>query len=1120
MFLENTFSLVGIAFFVSPPKRLNWQKDNLHMKRMILCKTYADTLKKAGEVATEFGRDPDKKLYVFCEDKLTMSLESEIARANGGGTFNTDVVTFSRFIRKNYKGGELRVLDKQSSAMAVKNILLKNVENLSCFKKCAFDPNTASSIFELIAQLKSATVSHEKLLESSGKTEGVLKSKLSDIAFVYGEYEKYLAEKNVYDSNSYLAILDDILKNGSFNGASAIIVAFGSLTRQGLEIVKTLDKTMENLTAILLSGENEDLYTNEVKTLLMREIGGFSVEESTTPLSKEREVLINRLFNPEALSLPPLETKNVHAYEAANAEEEIKHIAKNIRREVIGGRRYKDIAVAVGEPSGYFGAIERVFGAYEIPFFTDKPEVLSTHPLSKLVLSYFDALRTDYAVENVISLVKNPYFFDKKTADLFENFVLRNAVTRRGIKNGLKLAPDNPERFSDGYAAFEEARRIIFSLPGKGNYANELSDATEELFRILSAEEKNTNYADKLRNAGFFSKAAFTAQAFEKTRKLIFDIKEILSDSKIGVTDYRNVLASGFGATEISVIPQLYDCVYVGDYKDCKYSEHAILFAAGMSGDVPFAKSDTAILTDKDLVKLEKYDCLVEPKIKIVNKRERENVGAALISFGEKLYVSRAAYSSDGKPLSKGRTFDSIIKMFSDGGNELEVFSERKIAAECERNKQMKAAYDVLNYNAISPATEEFLTGSVLLGEKIKTDFEAESAFLDALKSVSPEKADYAEKLLGKTKLGVAKPLKENADLIFRKNRISASVLECYFGCPFACFMQNGLRVKERLDENVQANEYGTFIHSALEKYVSFLKDDLERLDKRITDKASSDEVVKEIISELKKDYAYSHYLDEDKYKAIFALIEKETCRVAWDQYLSFTNSSFRPVATEARFGPKGKFPSIKLKTRYGEKNVTGYIDRIDRSGDMVRIIDYKTGKTHEKDEEFYTGNNIQLYLYMNAVLQENDRASGAYYYPVSDKFAVDDEFIYALKGKTLGEEDVIRATDFSVSEGEKCKILDSTVIFTGDNKATSKSKSIISSEDFSRYVRYAKAVSEKGAEEISEGVIAPSPYADKCRYCKFSAICGTDERSVKERKENNVNAETIIEATENDNGN
>ena len=138
---------------------------------------------------------------------------------------------------------------------------------------------------------------------------------------------------------------------------------------------------------------------------------------------------------------------------------------------------------------------------------------------------------------------------------------------------------------------------------------------------------------------------------------------------------------------------------------------------------------------------------------------------------------------------------------------------------------------------------------------------------------------------------------------------------------------------------------------------------------------------------------------------------------MAYAIFLQFKNSSFRPVATEASFGDGAKYPAIKLFTPYGEKKIKGKIDRVDRYGDYVRIIDYKTGRTHEDDESFYTGNNLQLYLYMNAFLGENDKPCGAYYFPVSDKFGEDDEYVYAVRGKTLLSEDVVHATDHSVSE-------------------------------------------------------------------------------------------------------
>ena len=44
-----------------------------------------------------------------------------------------------------------------------------------------------------------------------------------------------------------------------------------------------------------------------------------------------------------------------------------------------------------------------------------------------------------------------------------------------------------------------------------------------------------------------------------------------------------------------------------------------ILYAAGINGNVPFTKSDSALLSDGDLASLDELKIIVEPKIKIVN---------------------------------------------------------------------------------------------------------------------------------------------------------------------------------------------------------------------------------------------------------------------------------------------------------------------------------------------------------------------------------------------------------------------------------------------------------------------------------------------------------------------
>ncbi len=77
--------------------------------------------------------------------------------------------------------------------------------------------------------------------------------------------------------------------------------------------------------------------------------------------------------------------------DCANPEAEVTLAAREILRHVRAGGRYRDVAVLVRNLEGYHEPLQRVFSRYEIPFFLDRRESVSHHPLAELTRS---ALRT------------------------------------------------------------------------------------------------------------------------------------------------------------------------------------------------------------------------------------------------------------------------------------------------------------------------------------------------------------------------------------------------------------------------------------------------------------------------------------------------------------------------------------------------------------------------------------------------------------------------------------------------------------------------------------------------------------------------------------------------------
>lgn len=94
-----------------------------------------------------------------------------------------------------------------------------------------------------------------------------------------------------------------------------------------------------------------------------------------------------------------------------------------------------------------------------------------------------------------------------------------------------------------------------------------------------------------------------------------------------------------------------------------------------------------------------------------------------------------------------------------------------------------------------------------------------------------------------------------------------------------------------------------------------------------------------------------------------------------------------RPEQFEVFFGAENAGGPVSLELPDGEKiYFRGRIDRIDRAGDAIRIIDYKTGRKKGRDESLEGGTALQLPVYLLAAarlfrLPDLEQATACYYF-------------------------------------------------------------------------------------------------------------------------------------------
>ena len=1030
--------------------------------------------------------DGGKRCVVFAEDKITLSLELEIAKRLGGGFFDVDVITFKRYVSN--KNTLAKVISKESSVMLVRKIISEIKSELSCFQTALATPNMAVVLYELISQLQSAKITPadlKRLIDGEVEVQPALISKVKDIYKIYHQYDKEIKSRNLYDGNLYLSLMPELIKKDEeLKNVAVIVSGFQTATRQRSEIFNALNLCAKSFYAVVPFDKDSPSYVGETYYELKK------IDSSAEEISLYKnqnlaiEFIKKYFYNPQVFAedFKPFLTEKVSVFEAKNTKEEAEWLAKDILNQIKNKNlRFNDVSVAVGSLESSLTAISRAFSNYDIPFYVQKSTPLSTHAVCGVLTALLDFQRKGLSVKDFVKIINFALVIpDKNLADGLLNYVYKHMINRKGFERPF----ERPDKRLQEYEYIRQ--RIITAIePLKtAKTVNDYVYALKFAIKTLCLEENLQKLTERLNETNLKSIVEINSKVIKKLNALLDETVTIMDNCKITALDFKSVFLSGATATNISLIPAGYDAVYVGECKDVKIKSAKILYAVALNGDVPFTKSDTALLTDGDLSVLDGFNVIIEPKIKAVNKRERENVLITLCSFSEELKLSYSLTDDKVMPSVKADALKYLISAFSLTPKKVEFLGGDFLT---EKTALLEVAR----------LYSEYKNGNVDAISKISSLYRAlDELNLNGIK----EKCDA---LLGEK--SQEKFIEKGDNLSVLGGEISASVLESYFSCPYKNYAQNVLKLKDSETGEVRVNQTGTLLHTVTEKYVKNLQ--------RVTDKLSSDELVVEIFNELKGLEENKKYFEQPKLTVAFESLIKECKRVCYNVYLSIKNSSFLPKYFEKRFGRGQEILPIKLNAKSGEVDLKGVVDRVDEFDNYVRIIDYKSGKITSSDESFYTGNKLQLYLYMNAFVSNGKMPAGAYYYPVKDVFSeTEDNFV--MRGKTVSSSDVLIASDNTLKDNLKSKIL-SVTLSKKDGKPNKYSQ-VLSQEDMMHYLKYAVKVSENCIDEIRNGYCTANPYESSCDYCAYGGMCGFSLENGRFRKSIGVSSETICQAVKN----
>ena len=1031
--------------------------------------------------------DLDTHHIVISGVKTSMANEFQILDALEG-SFNTRVLTFARLMNLLLPGKNF--ISKQSSVMILTKVISELSGKFKCFTTSHKSEGFAETIFDTITQLKYSSISSEQLQKENLPMS--LADKISDIALIYKAYESFICGKYV-DNGARMNLLAEIIPTSSLIKNSFFYIKdFEYFTVQESLIIRQL---VLNSKGVFFS----------VAALEERKYSGFSIKESIESIQniargleikinyidveEEKNELITQirenLFVPENNKKPSIKMTQdkLVLQQAGNIFDETEKAAKFIKRKIFEGYRYKDVLVVVSDVDTYGYPVSQIFGEFDLTCFLDSKRCLADHGFVKFLLSALNCKKNGMMRDDAIDCVFNSFFdCHEQEKFLFENYCLKYNI--KFLAKEFLLGSE--EEIIAAEKVRKKLQKLILSLSIKNS--DKCENHVENIRKFLSENKLFDKLGLNIKQENDCNRqtAKFSEQVEEKLEGVLQSVGEIMKESVMDLSLFCKTLENGCKTVYLSIIPLFNDCIVVSDLSKSRSQAHKILVVLGANeGVFPQIKSDTKLLSDKNISQLEQFGVCIYPKVKAENKRERFNVYELFAEPREAIFIGFISGAADSaKAALESSVVDELRRMFFlTKGCEYPIFLQ-------DKNE------DVYSRNHAKRQFVEGLRGYF----ETEDDYEIKhiSSLYHALGEKEIDKYVYQER---------QKPRIKNAKkLLLPNSTVSVTKIETYFKCPYMYFLENGIKLKEKNNGEIKSFDLGNIVHEVLENFVkaNLLVESLSDIEVA--------RIARKIFSETISNANYSGYLNDNASRFAIYRLEKEIINSCIGIKNQVKNSSFKPWAQEWEFGfTDSKARPMVIKTKSGEIRLNGKIDRIDCFENFFIIIDYKSGnKVSFSEKEVYSGEKLQLLVYVKAVLLEvKKEVAGFYYLSTREKFSTERQEM-TLEGRTLQDENVICKIDLEANKNKKSDLLK---IKNKNENLKLDVAELVTKEEIDALLAYADLMIKTAVNSIAAGIIYDLPKTDVCKYCRYGAICDfMDVRTCGSRKTSTkITSETLL---------
>lgn len=1096
------------------------------------------------EINERLSKNENNKLILLVPEQFTLQGEADlISKMNLSGIMRLEVLSFSRlgFNILNEMGGMKKTtIETIGKLMILRKLLEENLDELQVFKKGFNQEGFLENLCSLISEFKRCGVTTEELesrVESLEK-DNMLKRKLQDISLIYKNFEVFL-EGRYSDQDDKINLAIEKLENSRyFENAEIWIDGFSTFSAQEYKMMEKLFLKAKNVHISLTLDSDKysrdyDLFdpTRETYRRLSEICKTHNIEQST--------ILIERNHNDKSSEILHLESemfsypykiykgdnRSINVFVAMNPYTEIENTAINIITLVREKNyRWRDISVVSNALNIYNPIIKRVFSEYEIPYFIDEKRSIMNNSIVKFLLSSLEVLSRNFRYEDVFINIKTGLTdLEKDEYEKLENYCLEKGIRGNSwLKDFEYIGKINEENEVEKSLELKELNeiRVKFVTPlidlknklQKRNTVKQLTKYTFEFLKQVGLDIKIDQLIDSQRAKNNLEYVNENTQIWNIIIEVFDQLVEILDDKTISLKDYIKVLESGLSNFELGLIPPTMDQVLVGNLERSKSQDIKALFIVGVNdGILPSGFSDGGIILDdeKIIMKQSGIELYSDHNAKV--KEERLSIYGALTKPSDYLFISYASGDLEGKALRPSTIIDRFKKVF-----ELEIESD---LIKTKANSLKLISRPNASFKYLAENLREKLDGHNIEEEwwdvydwyyNDKEWRERLQLIIDGLFHNNQE--NYINSSYARSLYNV--PFKSNI-----------SSLETFVNCPFSYFINKGLRPKERKEHKVNMPDIGILFHDSIEAFSKELT--LEKLNWNEITRDKSEELVEKVLGSMMDGFQNGILTSTHRYKYLTKKLERVSKRALWVLTEQLKEGEFKPLRDELSFGEKEDgIPPIIIELADGEKVILeGRIDRVDVFTEdgmsYLKVIDYKSGSKEFQISDLYHGLQIQLIVYLDAVMSNSSKLikteaypGGAFYFRIDDPIISSNEQdsdlieeslhkTLRMNGLVLNDIKVINALDKGLGESIGKKNLEekieSNVIPVDINKSGkfSAGSSLYESDELSSLISHVRNLIGEIATEILKGKIKIEPVktsgGTSCTYCELNAICQFD---------------------------